>query len=151
MGQAGPVVITLGRDKDLRLVLETTKRLRVNDAITIALIGEPHRIRRLSPQAAASVLALRREARKPDRFLRFQPLANLWVRPGRGATLLGHELSYRVPGPRKSLPARRPSARPEHGRPRHLHSSGPAGGTGRSRPDPRRAHRRSRFPAPAAN
>ena len=37
VGQAGAVVVALGRDEDLRLVLEAPERLRVDDPVAVAL------------------------------------------------------------------------------------------------------------------
>jgi len=39
MGEAGNVVVAQGGDKDLRLVLETTKSFAVYDAVSISLKG----------------------------------------------------------------------------------------------------------------
>ena len=37
VGEPGPVVVALGRDEDLRLVLEAAERLRVDDPVAVAL------------------------------------------------------------------------------------------------------------------
>jgi hypothetical protein len=39
--QPGPVVVALGRDEDLRLVLEPPEGLRVDDPVAVALEGRP--------------------------------------------------------------------------------------------------------------
>lgn len=41
MGQAGAIVVAPGRQKDLRLMLQTPERLAVQDPVPIPLIDRP--------------------------------------------------------------------------------------------------------------
>src|SRR5690606_8911062 len=52
--QSRAVVVAGGREKDLRLVLEASKRLRMNDPVAVALEDGPDRIEGLRSQPAAA-------------------------------------------------------------------------------------------------
>src|SRR5688572_15295921 len=70
------VMIAGRREKHLRLVLQTAKRLRVDDAIAIALKRRAHVIFGLFAQAPTCVGALRRLRRKNLPFARLEVLTN---------------------------------------------------------------------------
>src|SRR4029078_11574157 len=64
VGEPGAVVISGGGEKHLRLVFQTTKRLRVDDALPIALKRRPEVIFALGAQPSArggTLCRLRRE------------------------------------------------------------------------------------------
>ena len=76
VGDAGPVVIPLGRQEDLGLVGKTAKRLGVEDAITVALERRAEIILRLRPCTA---LGFRRQTgllRQDLALPRLEVLAN---------------------------------------------------------------------------
>src|SRR3954454_15378692 len=60
MRQPRAVVVALGREKDLRLVLQPAKGLAMNDAIAIALIRRPNIVLGLLAIAPARLRASRR-------------------------------------------------------------------------------------------
>ena len=63
VGEPGPVVIALGRDEDLRLVLEPAERLRVDDAVAVALEGRAQRAVGLLDRRCGRIGAGRRARR----------------------------------------------------------------------------------------
>ena len=62
------VVIARRREEHLRLVLEPPERLRVDDAVAVALKHRPDRVIRLGAQPAAALRALGRFGRKEIEF-----------------------------------------------------------------------------------
>ena len=54
VGEAGPVVVALGGDEDLRLVLEAAERLRVDDPVAVALERRADRAVGLLDRGAAA-------------------------------------------------------------------------------------------------
>src|SRR5204863_4403708 len=64
MREPGPVVVALRRDEDLSLVLEAAERLRVDDAVAVALERRAQGRIGLGPDAPGRVGA-RRERREP--------------------------------------------------------------------------------------
>ena len=63
------VVIALGRDEDLRLVLEAPERLAVGDAVAVALERAAQPAGHLGDEPAASLRRAHRERREPARLL----------------------------------------------------------------------------------
>ena len=53
VGQARDVVVAIGIDEDLRLVLQPSERLGVDDPIAVTLEGRAQRIRLFRPGPAA--------------------------------------------------------------------------------------------------
>ena len=74
--QAGPVVVAGGREEHLRLVLEASEGLRMQDAITVALERRPDIVLGLRPQPAARVGGMRGLGRQRLAFAPLQVLAN---------------------------------------------------------------------------
>ena len=62
---ARAVVVARGVDEDLRLALEPAERLRVDDAVAVALERRPHRRLLLGPQPPARLVRAHRERREP--------------------------------------------------------------------------------------
>ena len=62
--EPGAVVVALGRDEDLRLVLETPERLGVDDAVAVALERRPQRRVLLRDRVGGPVA---RRARRMDK------------------------------------------------------------------------------------
>ena len=75
VGQAVSIVIAFVIDKDLGLVLQSTKRRRVNDAVAVALIGGPVSGLGLFDDAPARLGALGRVRREALAFFGFESLA----------------------------------------------------------------------------
>ena len=67
--EARAVVVALGRDEDLRLVLEAPERLAVGDAVAIALEGAAQPARGLLDEPAARLRRAHGERRQPARLL----------------------------------------------------------------------------------
>src|SRR6266536_5739488 len=83
MRQAGAVMVPLRGDEDLRLVLEAAERLRVDDPIPVALVGQAHRVLGLVAQASAGIPAAGREGRQPELLFGLEPRTYLRMRPWR--------------------------------------------------------------------
>ncbi len=75
VGQAVSIVIAFVIDEDLGLVLQSTKRRRVNDAVAVALVGGPVGGLGLFDDAPARLGALGRVRREALAFFGFESLA----------------------------------------------------------------------------
>ena len=85
--QPRAVVIAGRREEDLRLVLQPAERLRVNDAVAIALKRRPDVVFRLLAQTAARIGALRRLRRQNLPLARLEMFTML--------AILAHQRSLR--------------------------------------------------------
>jgi hypothetical protein len=76
MRQAGAVVIAGRREEDLCLVLQATKRFRVNDTIAIALKCRPDVVFRLGSEPTFRIGGLRRFGSQEIAFAGFELMAD---------------------------------------------------------------------------
>ena len=85
MGEPSYIVVTLGGNENLRLMLEATERLGIDNAVTVTLKGSAYGTRLFISETASGLLAfygVRREAFLPF----FSELANI--------KLANHFLNY---------------------------------------------------------
>ncbi len=95
VGEADPVVVTLGGQEDLRLVLQPTERLRVDDPVPVTLETRSERVLLLGPLAP---LARHREGGVRRQDLALDLLGSL-AGAGHEAILAGgSDGSGRLPG-----------------------------------------------------
>ncbi len=84
------VVVVRRVDEDLRLALQTTERLRVQDPVAVALERCPHRAFGLGPLAAASLVGAHGERRERFLFELTNPL-------GKGVGNIPGEIGHQAP------------------------------------------------------